>query len=65
MGFDFLENITVVYLMIKYPQTTSVAYLAPYFTLMKWLFLYLAFGLLIIGISIKVFQIVKKRMLGR
>lgn len=63
MSFDFSDNITAVYLMIKYPQTTFIAYFAPYFTLMKWLFLYLAFGLLIIGISFKSFQIVKRRVL--
>ncbi len=63
MVFDFLENIMVSYLMFRYPQTTFVAYLAPYCTLMKWLMIYLAFVLLIIGVSIKVFQIVKTRVL--
>ncbi|KAF0092495.1 MAG: hypothetical protein FD141_679 [Fusobacteria bacterium] len=65
IGFDFSENITVAYVMFRYPQTTFVAYLAPYFTLIKWLFIYLAFGFLIIGVIIKVFQIVQRRVLRR
>lgn len=63
MGFDFFENITVSYVMFRYPQTTFIAYLSPYFTLMKWLLIYLSFGLLIIGVSIKSFQIVKRKIL--
>lgn len=63
MGFDLLENITVSYVMFRYPLTTFVAYAAPYFTLMKWLLIYLAFGLLIIGVIIRSFQIVKRRVL--
>ncbi len=61
VGFDFLENITVAYLMILYPKTSLIANFAPYFTLLKWLFLYLAFGLLIIGVLIKLFQLIKVR----
>lgn len=51
--FDFLENIMTAYVMFRYPLFSLVAYGAPYFTLMKWLLIYLAFGLLIIGVSIK------------
>jgi hypothetical protein len=63
--FDYLENITIAYLMFKYPKTTFIAYLALYFTLMKWLFIYLAFVVLIIGVSIKSFQKVKRKVIGR
>ena len=61
--FDFLENITIVYSMFRYPEFTFIAYLAPYFTLMKWLLLYLSFVLLIIGLVIKSFQIFRRRLL--
>jgi hypothetical protein len=63
--FDFLENVMTAYVMFRYPLTSFVAYIAPYFTLMKWLLIYLAFGLLIIGVSVRSFQIVKKKVLGR
>jgi hypothetical protein len=65
MIFDFLENITLAYVMFIYPLTSFVAYVAPYFTLMKWLLIYLAFVLVIIGVSVRSFQVVKRKLLGR
>jgi len=62
MVFDFFENITAAFVMFRYPQTTTAAYLAPYFTLVKWLFIYAAFGVLMMGVSIKVIQGIRKWM---
>lgn len=62
--FDFLENITLAYVMFIYPLTSFVAYVAPYFTLMKWLLIYLAFGFLVIVVIVRIFQKIKRKLLG-
>lgn len=59
--FDFLENITVSYLMFRYPLFSVVAYGAPFFTLLKWLMIYMAFALLTIGVIIKFFLLLRSR----
>ena len=44
--FDYLENLSVVYVMWRYPTPAPVfAFLATVFTPLKWLTLYLALGL--------------------
>lgn len=49
--FDYLENITIASMLIRYPSPTPVAAaLAGWFTLIKWLFVPL--GLLLIGIGL-------------
>lgn len=59
--FDFLENITVSYLMFRYPQTSYIGYLAPYFTLIKWLLIFSAFGLLVMGVLVRCFLFIRRK----
>jgi hypothetical protein len=48
---DYLENITASFVMLRYPAPAGIAAtLAPLFTVMKWGFIGLSFGLLVIGI---------------
>ena len=51
MVFDYLENITASLVMSRYPDKTPVIdNLAPIFTLLKWIFIYGSFILLLAGI---------------
>jgi hypothetical protein len=51
MCCDYLENITASIVMLRYPAPAALAAaLAPLFTLLKWGFLGLSFGLLFTGI---------------
>jgi hypothetical protein len=53
MVFDFLENFSTSLVMARYPaQTPVVDWLAPVFTLVKWVFVNGSFLLLLIGILI-------------
>lgn len=48
---DYLENITASLVMLRYPDSAGIAAtLAPVFTILKWSFIGLSFGLLVIGI---------------
>ena len=48
---DYLENITASLVMLRYPDSAGIATtLAPVFTVLKWGFIGLSFGLLVIGI---------------
>ena len=48
MIFDYLENSAVSLVMGRYPAKTPVIdFLAPIFTLVKWIFVYASFGLLL------------------
>lgn len=48
MVFDYLENSTTSLVMARYPaRTSAVDFLAPVFTLVKWIFVYASFGLLL------------------
>jgi len=50
MLFDFLENSSTSLVMARYPsRTLLVDNLAPFFTAIKWVWVYASFGLLIIG----------------
>jgi hypothetical protein len=51
MLFDYLENITTSLVMLRYPTPTPlVAWLAPAFTSLKWVFVVGSFLLLFVGI---------------
>lgn len=48
--FDYLENSATSLVMLRYPELTpAAAWLAPVFTLIKWLFVYGSFGLLLVA----------------
>ncbi len=48
MVFDYLENSATSLVMARYPTKTPVVdFLAPVFTLVKWIFVYASFGLLL------------------
>lgn len=50
MLFDYFENISASIVMLRYPQpTVFVANIAPFFTSLKWLFIYFSFAVLAIG----------------
>lgn len=51
MLFDYLENISASIVMLRYPAPSGViAALASAFTLLKWTFIGLSFGMLALGI---------------
>ncbi len=51
--FDFLENIGASFVMFRYPEMTIIANWTPYFTLIKWIFIYASFACLLIGLLLK------------
>ncbi len=60
MLFDFLENIAISVVMIRYPKPTLVLdTIAPIFTLVKWVFVIGSFVVLLIGIVIGVVRWIK------
>jgi hypothetical protein len=51
MIFDYLENIATSVVMLRYPQLSLLAAnAAPVLTLMKWIFVFLSFIILVIGL---------------
>jgi hypothetical protein len=59
---DYLENITASFVMLRYPSPAVIAAaLAPVFTLLKWSFIGLSFGLLVIGILAGLWKWGKRR----
>ena len=53
--FDYLENLSTSLIMYRYPlQTPVVDFLAPLFTLLKWIFISASFFFLLIGIALAV-----------
>ncbi|MBV1758311.1 MAG: hypothetical protein KMY55_10785 [Dethiosulfatibacter sp.] len=49
--FDFLENLGASYVMFRYPLDTGfIATITPIFTLLKWIFIYISFGLILAGL---------------
>jgi hypothetical protein len=55
--FDFLENISTALVIGRYPSTTPIVpALAPFFTLIKWIFVGGSFGLLIIGAGLSLLK---------
>jgi len=66
MLFDYLENISTSFVMWRYPEKiTGIAAVAPVFTLLKWVFISMAFILLILGVVSAVrHRITLKRWVG-
>lgn len=61
MVFDYLENISTSYVMYRYPAPTIlIAWLAPLFTMIKWIFVSGSFMLLILGVMIIIFERIRK-----
>lgn len=57
MLFDFLENGASASVMTRYPQATPVvASLAGFLTLVKWLFVYGSFALLLFGLVVSAWR---------
>lgn len=51
--FDFLENLGASFVMYRYPRESGfIAIVTPIFTLLKWVFIYISFGLIIVGLII-------------
>ncbi len=49
--FDYLENVSTSVVMVRYPAQTGVLDgIATVFTMAKWVFIYLSFVLLLIGL---------------
>jgi hypothetical protein len=62
MGFDFLENLSASLVMVRYPAKTGVVdMLAPFFTLVKWVFVNGSFGLLLLGLVVWLWRRVRSR----
>ena len=62
MLFDYLENISTSLVMFRYPATTPiVAWLAPFFTTVKWIFVNGSFVLLVIGVVAALWRSVQKK----
>jgi hypothetical protein len=62
MVFDYLENISTSIVMGRYPaQTAIIDSLAPFFTLLKWVFIVGAFVLLMAGVALAVSRWVDRR----
>jgi len=62
MLFDYLENLSVSLVMLRYPYPTNVVdSLAPLFTMLKWVLVISSVGLLFAGAAIAVWQWIKKR----
>ena len=63
--FDFLENLSTSLVMLRYPQPTPmVDWLAPVFTLLKWIFVSGSFILLLIGIVAYAWRRLTRRQLA-
>lgn len=62
MIFDYLENSATSLVMARYPEKTPVVdFLAPAFTLIKWLFVYVSFGLLLAWVLWMVWGWIKRK----
>ncbi len=60
---DYLENISASLVMLRYPNPMPlISALAPVFTLLKWSFIGLSFGLLVIGILAGLWKWGKRRL---
>ena len=55
--FDYLENLSTSLVIARYPDSTPVIdWLAPTFTMLKWLFVGGSFVLLIFGVLMAIFR---------
>ena len=61
--FDYLENIATSIVMIRYPNPTAVVdFIAPIFTLTKWLFVGGSFILLFLGFFVGIWQLISRKI---
>lgn len=60
--FDWLENISIITMLINYPTHVDISYIAGYFTLGKWIFTWFSLFLIVLGL-IRIF-LVKLRSKG-
>ena len=59
---DYLENLSTSLVMLRYPQPTPlVDWLAPIFTLFKWVFVVGSFALLLVGVVAYVWNLLARR----
>lgn len=49
--FDYLENFSIITMLIKYPERIWIANIAGYFTACKWLFVLFGIGLFLFGLT--------------
>ena len=62
---DFLENLSTSLVMLRYPHPSPVIdWLAPVFTLLKWVFVVGSFILLLIGIVAYAWRLLTRRQLA-
>jgi hypothetical protein len=60
--FDYLENISTSVVMARYPSSTAVLdILAPIFTVLKWVFVFGSFSLLLMGVIVGIGRLVRAR----
>lgn len=61
-AFDYLENVSTSLVMQRYPEPTAVVdLLAPLFTALKWFSLVASFVLLVVGMTLAVWQWGRRR----
>ena len=62
MLFDYLENISTSLVMFRYPQQTPlIDFLAPIFTMLKWVLITSSFFILIVGVLILIMRRITRR----
>jgi hypothetical protein len=62
MLFDYLENLSTSWVMFRYPLISPVvAWLAPFFTAIKWIFVNGSFVLLFVGLVAALWQATKRK----
>ena len=62
VAFDFLENTATSWGMSRYPAGTPVAaFVAPWFTVSKWLFVYGSFGVLAVAALVAIMQALRRK----
>jgi hypothetical protein len=61
MSFDYLENLATSLVMYRYPVSSDlIAWLAPFFTAIKWIFVNGSFGLLLLGGAVAIWRLARK-----
>jgi len=62
MLIDYLENISTSLVMFRYPQQTPlIDFLAPIFTMLKWVLITSSFFILIVGVLILIMRRITRR----
>ncbi|MFC1996798.1 hypothetical protein ACFLXI_04220 [Chloroflexota bacterium] len=63
MILDYLENISTSVVMYRYPASTDfLAYIAPFLTALKWIFVTASFIILLIGIFAIIWKFFRKHL---